>query len=205
MIFSSNHRLLAAAAVCLLRISFLVPNAAAADTDRSEPPGEIKFVGSNRLVTAPGTFRHWKTTKADLIRKSDGSFTLDVHVEVDVASIDTGNSQRDNHLRSADFFHVSKYPTANLRLYDARPKGEPKGNVQACTGKLDFEMHGRKKSYDVTFELVDGDRPYVKGKLTINRNHFGVGAPHRSLALLSVYDNVSIRYSSLVDETTSDE
>lgn len=32
-------------------------------------------------------------------------------VEVDVASIDTGNADRDSHLRSADFFDVDKHPT----------------------------------------------------------------------------------------------
>src|SRR3954468_12813182 len=29
---------------------------------------------------------------------------------VDVASIDTGNADRDNHLRSADFFDAERYP-----------------------------------------------------------------------------------------------
>jgi polyisoprenoid-binding protein YceI len=34
-----------------------------------------------------------------------------VTASINVASIDTGNDQRDNHLRSEDFFNVEKFPT----------------------------------------------------------------------------------------------
>jgi polyisoprenoid-binding protein YceI len=34
-----------------------------------------------------------------------------VRAEIDLSSIDTGQEQRDNHIRSADFFEVEKYPT----------------------------------------------------------------------------------------------
>ncbi|HWQ15808.1 MAG TPA: YceI family protein [Roseiflexaceae bacterium] len=33
------------------------------------------------------------------------------HGEIDAASIDTGNADRDTHLRSADFLNVDQYPT----------------------------------------------------------------------------------------------
>ncbi len=34
-----------------------------------------------------------------------------VTAEIDLSSIDTGQEQRDNHIRSADFFEVETYPT----------------------------------------------------------------------------------------------
>jgi polyisoprenoid-binding protein YceI len=34
-----------------------------------------------------------------------------VRAEIDLSSIDTGQEQRDNHIRSADFFEVETYPT----------------------------------------------------------------------------------------------
>src|ERR1700689_3464784 len=34
-----------------------------------------------------------------------------VTAEIDMASIDTGNEQRDGHIRSADFFEVETHPT----------------------------------------------------------------------------------------------
>jgi polyisoprenoid-binding protein YceI len=38
-----------------------------------------------------------------------------VNIEVNVASIDTRDPQRDAHLRSADFFDVEKFPTMTFR------------------------------------------------------------------------------------------
>ncbi len=38
-----------------------------------------------------------------------------VTAEIDLSSIDTGQEQRDNHIRSADFFEVETYPTMTYR------------------------------------------------------------------------------------------
>ena len=38
-----------------------------------------------------------------------------VEVDIDVASIDTHEAQRDAHLRSGDFFEVEKHPTITFR------------------------------------------------------------------------------------------
>lgn len=38
-----------------------------------------------------------------------------VDIEIDVASINTNEQQRDDHLRSADFFEVDKYPTMTFK------------------------------------------------------------------------------------------
>src|SRR5437763_8728160 len=38
-----------------------------------------------------------------------------VSVDIDPASIDTADAQRDGHLRSADFFDVEKFPQASFR------------------------------------------------------------------------------------------
>ncbi len=46
--------------------------------------------------------------------------TPSVTAEIAVDSLDTGNEQRDAHVRSGDFFDVEQYPTASFRL-DRRP------------------------------------------------------------------------------------
>jgi polyisoprenoid-binding protein YceI len=55
-----------------------------------------------------------------------GSDPLDstVTAEIDLASIDTGNDQRDAHIRSADFFEVETYPTMTYRSTGVRREGE---------------------------------------------------------------------------------
>jgi polyisoprenoid-binding protein YceI len=67
-----------------------------------------------------------------------------VELTIQAASIDTGAPDRDNHLRSADFFDVAKYPTISFKS----TKVEPQGNdVYRVTG--DFTMHGVTKSIQI--------------------------------------------------------
>src|SRR3954454_8120938 len=46
-----------------------------------------------------------------------------VTAEIDLGSIDTGNEQRDAHIRSADFFEVETYPTMTYRSTGVRVDG----------------------------------------------------------------------------------
>lgn len=62
--------------------------------------------------------RHLMITKVrGRFRELSGTITIDqepershVEVEIDVASVDTGDNDRDQHLRSADFFNVADHP-----------------------------------------------------------------------------------------------
>jgi polyisoprenoid-binding protein YceI len=47
-------------------------------------------------------------------------FKSSATAEIDLKSITTGNDQRDEHLRSADFFEVETYPTMTYRSTGAR-------------------------------------------------------------------------------------
>ncbi len=68
---------------------------------------------------------------------SDAVFKL----TIDAASIDTEVDARDDHLRSADFFHVEKYPTITFKSTSIEETGEE--NRYKLTGKL--TMHGVTK------------------------------------------------------------
>ncbi len=61
---------------------------------------------SGELVTAP-----------DLLQSS-------VTATIELTSIQTGNEQRDQHIRSADFFEVDKYKTMTYRSTGLRPEGD---------------------------------------------------------------------------------
>lgn len=54
-----------------------------------------------------------KTSKADY---SDAQISLTAQVK----SINTGVEMRDNHLRTADFFDVEKFPTLTFKSHDSR-------------------------------------------------------------------------------------
>jgi polyisoprenoid-binding protein YceI len=48
----------------------------------------------------------------------------EVTATIDMTSIDTANATRDEHLRTADFFEVEKYPTMSYRSAGIRPDGD---------------------------------------------------------------------------------
>lgn len=76
-------------------------------------------------------------TFAGAIRIGDPADRSAMHVVIDAASIDTNVKMRDDHLRSADFLDVERFPT--LEFYSDRfvHKG---GNRWAVTGAL--SLHG---------------------------------------------------------------
>jgi polyisoprenoid-binding protein YceI len=47
-----------------------------------------------------------------------------VQAHIDASSVTTRDENRDNHLRSADFFEIDKYPTIDFRSTEIRPNGE---------------------------------------------------------------------------------
>jgi polyisoprenoid-binding protein YceI len=98
-----------------------------------------------------------------------------VTATVDATSIDTGNAQRDGHLRSADFFAVESHPTWEFRSTAIRPDGDDYA--------LDGELTIKGVTRPVTFALeVNGFGPDAYGgtragfsaTTTISRSDFGV-------------------------------
>lgn len=59
------------------------------------------------IATVSGTFREY-----DIDVKTEGNdfSTSEVRVTLQTSSVDTGNDQRDNHLKSDDFFNSEKFP-----------------------------------------------------------------------------------------------
>ena len=90
--------------------------------------------------------------KASLNPATPAASTIDV--EIDAASLNTREPQRDEHLRSADFFDVVKYPKLTFRSKQIEKLGEERYKV---TG--DLTIHGVTK--DVVLD-VEGPTPAVK-------------------------------------------
>jgi polyisoprenoid-binding protein YceI len=74
--------------------------------------------------------------KLDDARPEDSS----VEVTIDAGTIDTRQAQRDEHLRSADFFDVAQYPTITFKSTQVERDG---GDLR-ITG--DLTMHGVTRS-----------------------------------------------------------
>ncbi len=71
-----------------------------------------------------------------------------VEVEIEAASIDTGVTDRDNHLRSADFLDVAKHPTISYRSKSVQVVSPEKLRV---VGDLTIRSTTREVSLDVDY------------------------------------------------------
>jgi len=100
----------------------------------------------------------------------------EVEATIDAASIDTGNDQRDEHLRSADFFDVEKHPTLT---FTAKKAVESEPGEYALHG--DLTMHGVTKPVVLALEyngsIEDpwgGTRVGFSARGKIDRKDFGL-------------------------------
>ena len=100
-----------------------------------------------------------------------------VDVSIDTASINTNVKKRDDHLRSADFFDVAKYPTMTFVSKKVAKAGEDRLKV---TG--DLTLHGVTKEVVLDVEGPSGESkdPYgvirrgATASTKINRKDFGL-------------------------------
>jgi polyisoprenoid-binding protein YceI len=134
----------------------------------------IGFVARHMMVTkVRGVFK-----KVDLVADFDPANPAQgsVSVEIDVNSIDTGVADRDNHLRSPDFFDVANYPVMTFRSTSGSVRSGSSGTI---TGDLTIRGITRPVTLDVDFlgEITD---PFGNQKVAftastkINREDWGL-------------------------------
>lgn len=130
--------------------------------------GRLGFTARWNGEAVDGRFERWRAA----IRFSpDDLAKSTIRVTVDLASADTGDGQRDDSLKSSDFFDVGAHPSAVFAARDIRHLG---GDKYEARGTLD--LHGATKPATLRFTLrIDGDRARVAGTARIDRTAFGVG------------------------------
>ena len=144
------------------------------------------------LTDVPGFFRDFTGSinfDARDISRSSVEFTAKA------ASIDTGITARDNHLRTKDFFEVEKYPDITFRS----TKLQKKGKGWLLTG--DFTMKGVTKSITFPFRIVgwlppddkSGGKMGIAAETTINRRDYGINwGSNLPSGIAAVSDQVKI-------------
>ena len=171
-----NRVLLAALAVVFTSAVFAVPSGAQTSTWQIDPAH----------ANAQFTVRHLSISNVSgQFNKMSGTIQLDdkdvtkssVNATIDVSSVDTRDTTRDNDLKSDHFFDVAKYPT--MTFTSTQIEGAGPGKLK-MTGNL--TLHGVTKV--VTFD-VDGpsdaitdpwknQRRGASATTTINRRDFGI-------------------------------
>jgi polyisoprenoid-binding protein YceI len=102
---------------------------------------EILFSARHMMIaTVRGKFAKFEgTIEAD----EKNPTAARVHVQIDAASIDTGNDQRDTHLRSGDFLNVEQFPQITFKSTKVEQLDDERGR-----------LHGDLTIRDVTRPVV---------------------------------------------------
>jgi polyisoprenoid-binding protein YceI len=112
------------------------------DTNHSEVGFKVKHLV---ISYASGKF-----TKFEGSLSSDKEDLSDAKIafSADIDSINTGNEQRDGHLKAADFFDAAQFPTLSFVSTALTPAG---GSDYKLTGN--FTMHGVTKPVELDVEF----------------------------------------------------
>jgi polyisoprenoid-binding protein YceI len=100
-----------------------------------------------------------------------------VEVTVDIATINTGDAQRDAHLKSADFFHHEQHPTMTFKSTKVQKRGNDSFSV---TGNLTIREISKQVILDVDGPTAPAKDPWgntrigISATTKINRKDFGL-------------------------------
>ncbi|MFE0510663.1 YceI family protein [Streptomyces sp. NPDC058964] len=134
----------------------------------------IGFVARHAMVTnVKGGFLDFSgSLRLDGSDPSKSTASLDVKME----SIDTGNADRDGHLKSADFFKTDEFPTMTFRSTRAEALG---GDDYRITGDLSILGVTKPLTIDLEFngaakDPFGNERVGFEGKAEILRSEWGL-------------------------------
>lgn len=134
----------------------------------------IDFAIRHMMVSkVKGTFESFEASiEADL----EDLTTASIEFSVDVNSISTRSEDRDNHLRSADFFDVEHYPKMTFKATQITKKSPGEYEV---TGDLTIRGTTKPETFIVSFEGTGKD-PWGNEKAgfeahgSISRSEYGL-------------------------------
>lgn len=166
MFSASMLRTAAVLALPMLAAARPLPEAKPHVIDKAH--SEINFVADSRMLSAHGYFGKWDAdVKIDAANASASS----VAITIDAASINTRVEMRDNHLRSADFFDVAKYPTITFKSVSVTSTAADKVNV---VGDLTVRGVTKRITVPATVVFYEKGAGRFRGQFTLLRKDFGV-------------------------------
>jgi polyisoprenoid-binding protein YceI len=120
---------------------------------------------------------HFSRVSGVLIRDESDPANDRLEATIEAASIETRNEQRDGHLKSADFFHVEKFPTLHFKSTGIRVVG---GGELSVEGDLTIRGVTRKVRFAVEGPTPPAKDPWgntrigISASTKINRKDFGL-------------------------------
>ena len=170
--------------------------AAPAATGTQAPPGAARVVqekSSIGWVGAKVTRDHvGKFNEFDGWIAYEGGRPSQIAFDIDLNSVESDTPKLTQHLKSADFFDVSRYPKATFvsTAITEAGAGAPAGATHTVRGMLNLHGVEKEVAFPVTAQVTaDGVR--TRSEFTINRHEWGIS--YRGAADDLIRDDVLIR------------
>ena len=128
----------------------------------------IKFVGDQAGAPFEGEWKSWSAEiQFDAAQLDQARF----NVSIDLSSGFSNNQERDDTIRSADFFDVASFPKA---VYRASNFSDNSGSFQSF-GELSMKGVGVETPMNFQVELTDGIK-VLSGSASLNRFDWNIGS-----------------------------
>ena len=163
-------KLLAAVALSLLAAG--IPALAADTYNVDKTHSEVSFRIKHLLGKVPGRFDDFSgTIQFDAAKPENSS----VEFAIKATSIDTANGDRDNHLRSPDFFDVEKFPEITFKSTSVKAVAPNRFQVTGA-----FTLHGVAKTITLPIEYLgeakmgENVKAGFSTETILNRKDYGI-------------------------------
>jgi polyisoprenoid-binding protein YceI len=132
---------------------------------------EVAFTVRHLMSKVRGTF---KTFEGSIVIGED-LLSSSAEATIDLSSVDTGTPQRDDHLRSSDFFDAATQPTMTFRSTRLRTNGD------SFVAVGDLTVRGVTREVELAVELLGvgtdaygNERIGLEATGVISRKDFGI-------------------------------
>jgi polyisoprenoid-binding protein YceI len=161
------------AVMLLWGISLTVP--VAAQTYQIDPVHSSLVFRVKHMDTA-FVYGMFTSMKGTVIVDEANPARSSINIEVDANSVNTNNQQRDNHLRSPDFFNTRQFPTITFKSTEVR-----RVNANTVQVRGDLTMRGVTRPITANVTLT-GKGKNAQGRdiigfettFTVRRSEFGI-------------------------------
>lgn len=143
---------------------------------------EINFSVTHFFTPVTGSFEDYEIA---LDYNAENPEASSLEVRINVASVNTGNEQRDDHLRTADWFEADKYPYMTFKSTSVRQVGEDRLiasgplTIKGISHQIDLPVTllGKQMIPEKMQKMLGGTKEVVsfQASTRIDRSDFDVG------------------------------
>lgn len=154
----------------------------------AQEPTILNFKGEWKIIAHESEFEFkiknmWLFNVKGTMDVIDGTINFNkmntdnfISLTIDPSTINTGNNKRDDHLKSEDFFYVSKYPTIQF-IGGKVVASDEKNSDYMVKGTMTIRGVSHEKNIPISeITYVNGtiDKIKITGKVTVDRQKFEI-------------------------------